>query len=125
MVMQFSGIPGTNVTISGGAGVPIPNSEQTLYNDAGTGNGAVQTVRTVTAGKTYYLLGVSVQGASNSLTVWKTDGTTRVIGGSVAAAGEGHSFWVLPSSFATWAAGEFVKVTATNGAVYNLIGIEV
>lgn len=127
MGFQLSMTGGTAVTISGSvttsAVTAIPSSEQTLISIPFTGTGSAQTIRTVTAGKTFYLKGIQIYGASASFQV-NTSADVLVI---LFATGAGMSSLVAPSGdcpFCSYAASSNVRVVCTNGANMFAWGIE-
>ena len=85
MGFQYSSLQSTEVTISGGltVGIAKPTTDQTLITTYTTlaVNGTVYNLHTVTAGKTFYLMGVvyNNQSASGtSFTLLENDGTTII-----------------------------------------------
>lgn len=125
MVTSFNGLTGTQVTIAGGAGCPVPNSAQTIININGTGNGAVQDAYTVTAGKSLAVFTIEVDklAGGTSLILFKNDGTTRLM--SIANVVNEISP-VISSAIPIWiyTSTQIVKVNAANGAGYNIVGVE-
>jgi hypothetical protein len=122
----FNGLTGTTVSITGGAGAPLPNSSQTVINVYKSGNGNVETVYTVTAGKSFYLYGMQtyVAAGGTTITIFKPDGTTILFQGATDA--DASVNVQLQSAVPLWvyAAGEAVKVQVAAGQNYNLWGIE-
>lgn len=129
VLATFNGIPGANVTITGGTGVTIPNSSQTLVNGSVNLNGAGQTARTVTAGKTFYLLGfilIPTTGAACAVTFKDPTDATAYTGCTTAyvdATHAGQSTSV--QTCVTYAAATNVRVAGTSGAVLYFWGVEV
>jgi len=123
--MIFSGIPGTAVTISGGMGTPIPNSEQETINAYIAANGGSQDIYTVPAGQEFYLMGACIEGGAavaTTLTVLKDDGATQVLIINTGVQSGNQSF---SSSVPIWkyAAGEDVKIIGTNTYKVNVWGV--
>lgn len=114
----------TQVTISGAVTSTVPqlSSAQTVINKYNACNGGTQTVHTVTAGKTFYLMGASTYlNVAHVAAIYKTDGTTIVANVGVASyCGQTNG----TSPIWTYAAGEFVKVNGTNTAQLNFWGYE-
>lgn len=77
MVFAFNGLTGSTVTITGGSGVIIPNTSQTIKKAFAVGTGASATLYTPTAGKTFYLLGINQAGAGSG-SFYDQDGTTEI-----------------------------------------------
>ena len=111
----------TSVTGTISSGLPVPSSSQTIINKNITTNAGVQTVHTVTTGKTFYLMGFTDYGASGNLQIMKTDGSTQVMGISYPATGQ---FYSSTSPIWAYASGEFVKIISTTGCQFNCWGFE-
>jgi hypothetical protein len=125
MGFMFNGTSSTELSITGGVGALIPNSEQTIVNISGTGNAGVQEAYTVPSGKTFYLFGYyAVLATGADITIFKTDGTTivsRRAYATTAVEGAPHNNFTSPPWY--WTTGEIVKVQASLNAVYVLWGI--
>jgi len=121
MVMQFSSAV-TTVQISGGQGVPIPNSTQTTKAAFLQGTGSLATLYTPTAGKTFYLMGLAVYGAI-SASVFKNDGTTEV---ARPTSSSGGSFSIAGSApIETYTNAAPLKFNGTNTGYISAWGVEV
>lgn len=119
MSFSFNGIS-TAVTISGTvtASVPQPSSSQTLVAIELTGAGAADGY-TVPASKTFYLMGWAIAAsaaASKEFYMYKNDASTIVVKATTATATDFRSVTsVCPIH--TWAAGEIVKIYATDNTI--------
>jgi len=124
MGFQFNGTQ-ANVTISGNlaTSIPIPSATQTLIAKRIVLNGASQTAYTVTAAKTFYLMGASIVGAGGSLAVRLHDDATYVAQLGTAA-GEGSKSVIFSFPVATYTANQNVKVTGSNTFEGYIWGIE-
>jgi hypothetical protein len=122
MVFFFNGLT-AQVTITGTIGVNVPNSSQSVINIAATGTGSNQNAYTVTAGKTFYLFGIYLRDDTADVDVYKTDGTTRVLGMRGAASSNTNHI-EASTPIAGYAATENVIFKVTNGKLYGFWGIE-
>jgi len=122
MGFQFNGTQ-ANVTLSGSGAMQLPASNQTVINISSVGNGANQNAYTVTAGKTFYLMGCSGGAASAcSIFIYKHDGTTKVVELYQAA----NVSFILNGTNPIWAytSAQNVVVKFTNASNYSFWGIE-
>lgn len=104
--------------------INLPGAGQTVINQYGQGNGAVQSLYTVPAGKTFYLFGAQGAAGPSNANYWfyKNDGATIVLFINTAPNISQAITCVAP--IFKYAAGEVVKTKATNGYEYNFWGIE-
>lgn len=112
-----------NVSLSGSVGLNTPNASQTVINKYLTSNGANQNIHTVTAGKTFYLMGFSMSaGSAANMIVYKNDGTTIVGYQKVVSSGSVQ----VSSSTPIWsyASTENVVVNCATGMPMNVWGFE-
>jgi hypothetical protein len=115
----------TSVSISGSVAnsIPVPSSDQTIKFVQGQGDNNINTVATVTAGKTAYVMYFSHgAGAVGIGYLYDTDGATAIIKGfHIQDCTTVHSCGV---PLAQYEAGEFIKVRTTNGHEYTVIYYE-
>lgn len=85
MGFQYSSLQSTEVTISGGVTlkpfINQPTIDQTLRHAYITADGNNQTIYTVTAGKTFYLMGIILSSQAvggTRLWVYENDGSTII-----------------------------------------------
>lgn len=115
----------TSVSITGSvttsAVSAIPSSSQSVINIHNICNGGAQDAYTVTAGKTFYLMGAVIEDSASLCTIYKNDGTTKVL---VLFSPTGG--WGISSATPIWVytAGQIVKVNGTNSKLVNFWGIE-
>jgi len=82
MAVSFSGIAGSNVTISGAvtttSSIAVPNADQTVVGGHYSGTGASATIYTIPANKIFYLYGFSIRAGAAGVhaNLYETDGTT-------------------------------------------------
>lgn len=118
MGFAFQGLS-SNVTVSGtlAVGLPTPATGQSVVNATLTSNNTVQTIYTVTAGKSFALYGASSEPGASTFYVYKPDGTTVLCSQSVGN--------IITSTTPIWifAAGEAVKCKCVNG-IFNVWGVE-
>jgi len=111
-----------NVTVQSTAAIHTPSSTQDYMGWSTQGNGAVQNVYTVPAGKKFTLFFAHSLDLSGSLSVYKTDGTSIVAFNQGSAA-----LYAVPTQppcgIMKYAAGEIVKANCTNGKYYFLSGV--
>ena len=121
MAFTFNGAQ-ANVVLSGGVAFGTPSSTQITQQYSGTGTASVQTAGTVPAGKRFLLYGYSLQSLSAQISVYQTDGTTKV-GYQQTSATTTQPFSNGGVPIQTYDAGEFIKVYVTNAKLYLLWGI--
>lgn len=127
-----SGSSTINGDVNAVPGLPTPGTGQTPINYRVACNGSSQDIHTVTAGKTFYLVGVvyySTGAAATAcqLTTYANNGTTiRLQQGFTQATTALTTNAVISSlsPIASWAAGEVVKMTGTNGTAAAVWGYE-
>lgn len=120
-----SGITSVTGTVNASfSGLLNPSASQTVVNKFNTCNGSVQTIHTVTVGKTFYLMGYSCAGGVAGVTyIYKPDGTTKVYGRqhAVSDLGQGRDF---TTPLWAYASGEAVKIQDANNIEMNVWGFE-
>ena len=122
MSFYFNGAQ-ANVTLSGGASLPIPSSTQTpihVWGDAKNGN---QDFYTVPAGKTFYLYGATLATANVNFTVYENDGTTKVLICWCGATAITNSVVSGAVPLAVYTTGQIVKTNTGAGASYGIWGL--
>lgn len=112
-----------NVSVSTTSAIVTPSATQTIVRAFAAGTGALQTIYTVTAGKTAYLFACQWSGtAADSPVVYLSDGSTIVAAAKIAA-NSTHSFQpAIP--IAAYAGGTAVKCFAAATSTTLLILIE-
>ena len=111
-----------SVTVSSTTQVPVLGSTQTMINVAHAGNGTVQTIYTVTSGKTLYVFGVQA-GYGYQFALYKSDGTTQICNHATGASVDMFAS-VGGSPIAVYTTGTAVKANVSNGSTGFLIGVE-
>lgn len=112
------------ISVTGGnTNFPVEGTGQSIINVYQTGNGSNQNAYSVTAGKTFYLMGCLYNGASgNTLEIFKNDGATnitRLISGS--AQSVSVTFGIPCQKYTS---GQNVVCKATNATIYQFWGFE-
>lgn len=115
-----------NVTISGGITTALntPSASQTLVNARAATNGSTNNVYTVTAGKTFYLMGFTyINGVAGTATIYLNDASTIVGYGSVTTTTQ-FSTVSSATPIASYSSTQNVKVNGTTGGSVVIWGFE-
>ena len=121
----------TQVTISGDViadGLPSPTTAQTPINNIHiTSSTNVETMYTVTAGKTFYLYGISVMSTSSTTCkLYDSAGTTELWFCRIDSVDENAMFTpVVPIAVYTTAQDVKIRTVTNSGAQITIVGYEV
>ena len=111
-----------NGDVQSAPNIPAPSSSQTFINIYEQGTGSAVNQRTVTTGKTFYLMGVATSDASTTIEFFDTTPSVMLL--TLASGTAGGVVLTSVCPICSWASGEHVNLKVTNGKEVNFWGFE-